>query len=266
MLRLAKESRGPQSDTAVTEVAGDENDGLSTVTDATVVVSSCSKEFILDLTGVEVSLDAHEAGSPSTVAGMLAQTAAVLILRLVTRSAMRLPGGSGFISSWFEDLSIAEDISPNSVLHSQRSVGEGITGCKTPSSETSIICLDEFGTTEVVQGNTVGCIWTEGPFLKTLTRDIFLKCVRVEMKRNLRAFEDEGRDVASSKVGELDSITGFVSAGDLTLEAEPPFLRQKVRLVLSDSLINILWISLMPMLERGPRSDVRNKQQIAAYS
>jgi hypothetical protein len=99
-----------------------------------------------------------------------------------------------------------------------------------------------------------------GPFLKTLTRDIFLKCVRVEMKRNLRAFEDEGRDVASSKVGELDSITGFVSAGDLTLEAEPPLLRQKVRLVLSVSLINILWISLMPMLERGPRSDVRNKQ------
>lgn len=112
----------------------------------------------------------------------------------------------------------------------------------------------------------MGCIWTEGPFLKTLTRDIFLKCVRLEMKRNLRAFEDEGRDVASSKVGELDSITGFVSAGDLTLEAESPLLHQKVILVLSDSLINILWISLMPMLERGPRSDVRNKQQIAAYS
>lgn len=96
---MVKESRGPQSDTAVTEVAGDENDGLSIVTDVTVVVSSCPKEFIWDLAGVDVLLDAHEAGSPSTVAGMLAQTAAVLIRRLVTRSAMRLPGGSGVISS-----------------------------------------------------------------------------------------------------------------------------------------------------------------------
>lgn len=84
---------------AVTEVAGDENDGLSNVADATVVVSSYTKEFIRDLTGVDVSLDAHEVGSPSTVAGMLAQTSAVLSRRLVTRFAMRLPGGSGIISS-----------------------------------------------------------------------------------------------------------------------------------------------------------------------
>lgn len=141
-----------------------------------------------------------------------------------------------------------------------------MTGCKTPSSEITRICLDESGAAEVVQCNTVGGIWTKESFLKTLARDIFLKCVRLEKKGSLRAIEDEGGGVASSKVGELDSITGFVSAGDLTLEAERQLLRRKVSLVLSVSLINILSTSLMLMLERGPRSGGRNRQQIAAYS
>lgn len=246
---------------AVTEVAGDENEGLSTVADATVVVSSHPKKFIWDLTGVEVSLD--EIGSPSTVAGMLAQTAAVLIRRLVTRSAMRLPGGSGFISSSFEVLFIPEDISPNSVPPSQRSAGEGMTGCKTPSSETARICLDDSGAVEVVQCDIVEGIWTEGSFLKMLAGDIFLKYVIFGKKRSLRVVEDKGR-VSSLKVG---SITGSVSASDLTLEAELLLLRRKVSLVMSVSLINILMTSLMLMLERGPRSSSgRNKQQIAAYS
>jgi hypothetical protein len=86
-------------------------------------------------------------------------------------------------------------------------------------------------------------------FLKMLARDIFLKCVIFEKKRCLRVIEDEG-GVSSLKAGELESITSSVSAGDLTLEAEPPRLRRKASLVLSVSLINILSTSLMLMLER----------------
>jgi hypothetical protein len=141
-----------------------------------------------------------------------------------------------------------------------------MTGCKTPSSETARICLDESGAAEVAQCNIVGGIWIEGSFLKMLTRDIFLKYVIFEKKRSLRVIEDEG-GVSSLKVGELDSITGSVSTGDLILEEEVPLLRRKVSLVLSVLLINILSTSLMLMLERGPRSSGgRNKQQIVAYS
>lgn len=157
-------------------------------------------------------------------------------------------------------------MSSNSVPPSLCSAGEGMTGCKTPSSETARICLDESGTSEVVQCNIVGGIWTEGSFLKMLARDIFLKCVIFEKKRCLRVVEDEG-GVSSLKAGELESITGSVSAGDLTLEAEPPRWRRKVSLVLSVSLVNILSTRLMLMLERGSRSSGgQNKQQVVAYS
>lgn len=140
-----------------------------------------------------------------------------------------------------------------------------MTECRTPSSETARRCPDESGTAEVVQCNIVGGIWTEGSFLKMLARDIFLKCVIFEKKRCLRVIEDEGG--VSLKAGELESITGSVSAGDWTLEAEPPRLRRKVSLVLSVLLINILSTGLMLMLERGSRSSGgRNKQQVVAYS
>jgi hypothetical protein len=93
-----------------------------------------------------------------------------------------------------------------------------------------------------------------------LARDIFLKYATFEKKRSLRVIEEE-EGVLSLEAGELDSITGSVSAGDLTLEAEPPRLRRKVSLVLSVSLINILSTTLMLMLKRGSRSSGgRNKQ------
>lgn len=118
--------------------------------------------------------------------------------------------------------------------------------------------MDRLETSESITAYNIGRELT-GSFLKMLARDIFLKCVIFEKKRCLRVIEDEGG--VSLKAGELESITGSVSAGDWTLEAEPPRLRRKVSLVLSVLLINILSTGLMLMLERGSRSSGgRNKQ------
>lgn len=119
--------------------------------------------------------------------------------------------------------------------------------------------MDRLETSESITAYNIGRELT-GSFLKMLARDIFLKCVIFEKKRCLRVIEDEGG--VSLKAGELESITGSVSAGDWTLEAEPPRLRRKVSLVLSVLLINILSTGLMLMLERGSRSTSggRNKQ------
>jgi hypothetical protein len=119
--------------------------------------------------------------------------------------------------------------------------------------------LDRLETSESIAAYNIERELT-GSFLKMLARDIFLKCVIFEKKRCLRVVEDEG-GVSSLKAGELESITGSVSAGDLTLEAEPPRWRRKVSLVLSVSLVNILSTRLMLMLERGSRSSGgQNKQ------
>lgn len=118
--------------------------------------------------------------------------------------------------------------------------------------------MDRLETSESTRAYNIGRELT-GSFLKMLARDIFLKCVIFEKKRCLRVIENEGG--VSLKAGELESITGSVSAGDWTLEAEPPRLRRKVSLVLSVLLINILSTGLMLMLERGSRSSSgRNKQ------
>jgi len=71
-----------------------------------------------------------------------------------------------------------------------------------------------------------------------LVRDVLLKCVSVENKRSLRPFEDDGRDVELSKVGELDSTTWFISSGD-GIKVDLPLLR-KDSLVLNVLLMNIL--------------------------
>jgi len=71
-----------------------------------------------------------------------------------------------------------------------------------------------------------------------LVRDVLLKCVSVENKRNLRPFEDDGRDVELSKVGESDSTTWFISSGD-GIKVDLPLLRRD-SLVLNVLLMNIL--------------------------
>jgi hypothetical protein len=71
-----------------------------------------------------------------------------------------------------------------------------------------------------------------------LVRDVLLKCVSVENKRSLRPFEDDGRDVELSKVGELDSTTWFISSDD-GIKVDLPLLRRD-SLVLNVLLMNIL--------------------------
>jgi hypothetical protein len=71
-----------------------------------------------------------------------------------------------------------------------------------------------------------------------LVRDVLLKCVSVENKRSLRPFEDDGRDVELSKVGELDSTTWFISS-DVGIKVDLPLLRRD-SLVLNVLLMNIL--------------------------